>query len=90
MMKVLCYLWHVIRLPVLAILLVLEHPLRLVLSSLAVLGIFMTLVFEYVLRVPRFPFWTMLAISASFAVALVPLYGLIWLFSADPTAPSKP
>jgi hypothetical protein len=80
--KVLFAFWHAIRLPILAVLIVLEHPLRLALSSLAVLGIFITLLFEYVLRVPNFPFWIMLGISAGFAVALVPYYGLIRLFSA--------
>ena len=52
-----------------------------VLSALAALGIFMTLFFEFLIRLPHFPFALMLAISAGFALLLVPYYHLIRLFS---------
>ena len=74
--------WHAIRLPILALLLVLEPFVRVVLSALAALGIFMTLFFEFLIRLPHFPFALMLAISAGFAMLLVPYYLLIRLFSA--------
>ena len=81
-------LWHVTRMPILATLLVLEPPVRVVLSVISVLGIAMTLFFEYVLHVPRFPFWLMLGISIGCATLLIPYYLLIRLFSSTPAGRS--
>jgi hypothetical protein len=77
-------LWHVTRLPVLATLLILEPPIRVLLSTLTLLGIAMSLCFEYILRLPHFPFWPMLGLSIGCAALLVPYYGLIRLFSFTP------
>lgn len=77
-------MWHAVRLPILATLLVLEPLARVVLSSVAVLGILMALFFEFVVRLPHFPFGLMLTISVGSATLLVPYYLLIRLFSSSP------
>jgi hypothetical protein len=74
-------LWHAIRLPLLATLMVLEPLVRVALSSIAVLGIVMAVFFEFVVRLPHFPFGVMLTISISSATLLVAYYLLIRLFS---------
>lgn len=80
----LALLWHAIRLPVLATLLVLEPPVRFVLSAMTVLGIAMALFFEYLVRLPHFPFGLMIGISVASAALLVPYHLLIRLFSIRP------
>ena len=80
----LTFLWHTVRLPILATLLVLEPPLRFVLSAITVLGIAMALFFEYLVRLPHFPFTLMIVISMASAALLVPYHLLIRLFSIRP------
>ena len=73
--------WHAIRLPSLSLLVVMEPVVRGVLSVIAVLGVLTAFFFEFLIKLPHFPFWMMLGISAGFAVLLVPYYLLIRLFS---------
>jgi len=78
--------WHSIRLPVLAVLIVLEPFVRVILSALAVLGVFFALFFQFLIRLPHFPLWTMLGISCGCALSLMMYYALIRLFSSRPAA----
>jgi hypothetical protein len=80
----LALLWHAVRLPILATLLVLEPPVRFVLSAIAVLGITMSLFFEYLVRLPHFPFALMIGVSMASAALLVPYHLLIRFFSIRP------
>lgn len=74
-------LWHAIRLPVLALLIVLEPIVRTLLILASVLGLFTALFFEFLSALSAFPFWEMLALSAGAALVLLGYYGLIRLFS---------
>ena len=74
-------LWTAARLPILAVLIVLRPIATLVLGGLAILGLFTTFFFKVVGSDPRFPFWTFLAISIGFALALLLYDGLLALFS---------
>ncbi len=73
--------WHAIRLPILALLVVMEPFVRVILSLLAALGVFTALFFEYLVRLPHFHFLLILGISAGCALLLFPYYLLIRLFS---------
>jgi hypothetical protein len=75
--------WHTIRLPSVALLVVMEPVVCGVLSMIAVLGVLTAFFFEFLIKLPHFPFWMMLGISTGFAVLLVPYYLLIRLFSTD-------
>lgn len=70
------WLWHIGRLPVLLVLVILEPVVAFVCSTLALLGVLATLFFA-LLQVRHFPTATMLVISVSFAVILVLYEGLI-------------
>jgi len=74
--------WHAIRLPCLALLVVMEPLVRSVLSTIAVLGVIFACFFAFLVKLPHFPFWMMLGISAGFAFLLVLYYLLIRLFSS--------
>ena len=74
-------LWHAVRLPILAVLIVLEPIVSAVLLLASLLGILSTFLFEFASAVEDFPFWTMLALSVGMALALFAYYGLIRLFS---------
>lgn len=78
--------WHALRLPVLALLVVMEPFVRVILTSIAALGVFTALFFEFLVRLPHFPFGLMMGLSAGFALLLVPYYGAIRLFSFNPPA----
>lgn len=66
-------LWRGIRLPVFAILLVLEPAVTFLCLGIALLGV-LTTVFFKLAAVPHFPFWTMLAISMALVFVRM-LYG---------------
>jgi len=72
--------WHLGRLPVLMLLVILEPVIALACSALALLGVLTTLFFA-LLQVRHFPTATMLVISVSFAAILVLYEGLIRLLS---------
>jgi hypothetical protein len=69
--------WHSVRLPILAVLVVLEPFVSIVLSALTILGIFFALFFRFLVRLAHFPFWMMLGISVGCATLLLVYYGII-------------
>lgn len=73
--------WQVIRLPILATLVTLEPLVTLILNGVALLGILMSLFFEYVVQLPNYPFWLMMGISIGSVLCLMGYYFLIRLFS---------
>lgn len=73
--------WQVVRLPILALLTLLEPVVRATFSLAMVLGILATIVFELSAAGPQFEFLRMLALSLSLGVALVLYYGLLALVS---------
>jgi len=74
------WIWHVVRLPVLTVLAVIEPVVGFVFASLALLGVLATAFFAAI-HAPHFPVWTMLAISISFGLALTVYEGLIRVLS---------
>jgi hypothetical protein len=73
-------LWRVVRLPVLALLVILEPIIAFGCSGLALLGILTTLLFKLV-GVPHFPALTMLMLSLGFVFVLIVYEGLIRVLS---------
>jgi len=73
--------WRVWRLPILALLTLLEPVVRVVFSLAIVFGIIAALVFELSAVGPRFPFLGMLALSLGSGVTLVVYYGVLTLVS---------
>jgi hypothetical protein len=61
--------WSCIRAPFVAVLVLLEPIVGFVLYALAILGLLTTLLFRFVDVGAHFPFWTMLCLSLSFALA---------------------
>jgi hypothetical protein len=74
-------LWHAVRLPVVALLVILEPFVTTVLMGIATLGVLVCLFYEFLLKDPHFPFWLMLCLSIGSALLLLPYYALIRLFS---------
>ena len=74
-------LWHIARVPVVALLVILEPIVAFVCGALALLGVLATLFF-WSISMPHFPAFTMLAISLSFVVVLVLYEALIRLLSS--------
>ncbi len=73
--------WHAIRLPMLAVLIVLEPIVSAVLLLASSLGIVTAVLFELAGPSERFPFWTMMAVWTGVALTLFLYYGLIRLLS---------
>lgn len=69
-------MWHVVRLPVLMVLVALEPVVAFVLGALALLGLLTTAFFKLI-DAPHFPMCTMLTISVGFGLALVVYEGTI-------------
>src|ERR1700683_711158 len=78
--EIIRWLWHVVRLPIVMLLVILEPVVALLCGALALLGV-LTTVFFKLIAAPHFPTWTMLAISISFGLALVLYEGAITLLS---------
>jgi hypothetical protein len=74
------WLWHLVRLPILLLLVILEPVVVFAFGGLALLGV-LTVVFFELVAAPHFPMWTMLTISISFVFALALYEGAIRLFS---------
>jgi hypothetical protein len=74
--------WTAVRVPLLALLVTLEPIICWVLSAIALLGVLVSLMFEFVVRLPHFPFWLMMGISAGIAALQISYYLLIRLFSS--------
>ena len=78
--EIIQWLWHVVRLPIVMLLVILEPVVALACGVLALLGV-LTTVFFKLIAAPHFPTWTMLAISISFGLALVLYEGAIVVLS---------
>jgi hypothetical protein len=74
------WLWHLARLPILLLLVILEPVVVFACGGLALMGVLAVVFFELV-AAPHFPMWSMLAISISFVFALALYEGAIRLFS---------
>ena len=78
--EIIRWLWHVVRLPIVMLLVILEPVVALACGALALLGV-LTTVFFKLIAAPHFPTWTMLTISLSFGLALVLYEGAIVVLS---------
>lgn len=76
-------LWNVIRLPIAAVLILLEPVVGFICGLGMVLGVLTSILFEISAVGPRFPFLKALGISLSFGVILFLYYGLLSLFVED-------
>lgn len=79
--SVLWILWQAVRLPVLAMLLVLEPFVSLILTAFGVLGIVVALILKFSGDLPHFPFWTMMAFSIGAILLMMAYHALIGVFS---------
>jgi hypothetical protein len=78
--EIIRWLWHVVRLPIVTLLVVLEPVVALACGALALLGVLTTIFFKLI-AAPHFPTWTMLVISIGFGLALVLYEGAIAVLS---------
>jgi hypothetical protein len=78
--EIIRWLWHVVRLPIVMLLVMLEPVVALACGSLALLGVLTTIFFKLIVA-PHFPTWTMLTISVSFGLALALYEGAIVVLS---------
>jgi peptidoglycan/LPS O-acetylase OafA/YrhL len=78
---VLWILWQVVRLPVLAVLLVLEPFVSLALTGFGFLGLAVALILKFSGDLPHFPFWWMMAFSVGAILLLMVYHALIGIFS---------
>lgn len=78
---VLWILWHAVRIPILALLLILEPVVALVLWGAALLGVLTSLLFEFSGATPDFPFTLMISISIGCAVLAMAYHALVRLLS---------
>lgn len=74
-------LWQIVRLPVLAVLIVLEPFVSLILTGFGFLGIVVALILKFSGDLPHFPFWLMMAFSVGSILLLMAYHTLISLFS---------
>lgn len=79
--SVLWILWQVVRLPMLAVLLVLEPFVSLILTAFGFLGIVIGLILKFSGDLPHFPFWLMMAFSVGAILLLMAYHVLIGVFS---------
>jgi hypothetical protein len=82
--KSLRWAWNAFRLPTLAVVLLLEPLVCGLLSALAVLGALCALFFEFVVRIPHYPFWLMIGVSTGLAGLMIPYYLVVRLLSSPP------
>ena len=73
-------LWHLVRLPIFTLLVILEPVVALVLGGLALAGV-LTTIFFVLIHAPHFPGWTMLSISTGFGLALMLYEAVLRVFS---------
>jgi hypothetical protein len=73
--------WRVIRLPVLALVVILEPIITFALAGLALLGVLISIFFKLV-GPADFPMWTMLGISIGFVMVLILVQASIRTLSA--------
>lgn len=70
LLTILRWAWHIVRLPILMLLVILEPVVVFACGALALLGVLATIFFK-VIDAPHFPTFTMLTLSVSFGLALV-------------------
>jgi hypothetical protein len=75
-------IWTAVRLPVLAVLVILEPVVRVVLAGFALLMTLTALFFACLRPLSAFPFWAMLAVATGSVGLLALYYALVRLFSA--------
>jgi hypothetical protein len=78
---ILWILWQVVRLPVLAVLIVLEPFVSLVLTGFGFLGIVMALILKFSGDLAHFPFWLVMAFSIGAILLLMAYHLLIRILS---------
>lgn len=76
-------LWNAIRLPIAAVLILLEPVVGSICGLGMVLGVLTSILFEISAVGPRFPFLKVLGISLSFGVILFLYHGLLSIFVED-------
>lgn len=76
-------LWNAVRLPIAAVLLMLEPVVGFICGAGLVLGLITCVIFELSAVAPRFPLLKCLGVSLSFGVILFLYYGLLSLFVED-------
>jgi hypothetical protein len=76
-------LWNAVRLPIAAVLLLLEPVVSFICGLGLVLGVLTSFLFEFSVVGPRFPFVKAIAISLGFGVVLFFYYGLLSIFVED-------
>jgi hypothetical protein len=76
----LCLAWYAIRLPIFALLVILEPVVRLALSALALLCVLMAFLFEYGTPLHDFPFWGMMGFGVGCVLVLIVYCGLLRFF----------
>ena len=79
--SVLWILWQVVRLPVLAVLIVLEPFVNLILTGFGFLGIVVALILRFSGDLSHFPFWEMMAFSVGAILLLMVYHIVIGIFS---------
>lgn len=79
--SILWILWQVVRMPVLAVLVVLEPFVSLVLTGFGFLGIVMALILKFSGDLPHFPFWLTMTFSVGAILLLMAYHLLIGIFS---------
>jgi len=79
-------LWQVVRLPVLALLIVLEPFVSLILTGFGFLGIVMATILKFSGDLPHFPFWLMTAFSVGSILLLMAYHTLLGLLSRKHTS----
>jgi hypothetical protein len=73
--------WNAVRVPGLALLVAMEPIVCGLLNIIAALGVIVSLLFEFLVNLPHYPFWLMIGISAGLAALQVPYYLLIRFLS---------
>ena len=74
-------LWHLVRLPVFALLVLAAPLVRLVLGALGLLSLLAALFYEFFSPLPHPPFWTLLGFAVGCGVTLLLYERLLRLFS---------
>jgi hypothetical protein len=78
---VLRVLWHLVRLPVFALLIMAAPLVRLVLGGLSLLSLLAALFYEFFSALPHPPFWSLLGFAAACGLTLLLYERLLRLFS---------
>lgn len=79
--RALWILWQIVRVPALAVLLVLEPFVSLVLTAAGFVGIVVAVILEFSGDLPRFPFGEMMAFSIGALLLLMAYHALIGIFA---------